>query len=211
VPWFRFSGLVYTAGKRAATVALLVTAAFGAPPASSPGELRDIAPPVEMPPDPVWPYYAAAAVCVVAAAAAGMYLVRRRRAAARAAEAAAALRPGPPHEVALEALRILETTNHASREDQEVFYTRLVDILRGYIAGRFWVNAPDATASELLAALCRTGEVGVKHQRLLRALVEEADLVKFAGSVFSTEAPGRALQACRSFVRDTAMEEAHAL
>jgi len=211
VPWFRFSGLVNTAARGGAAVALLAIAAFGAPPASAPGELRDIAPPVEMPEDPVWPYHAAAAACAAAAAGAGAYVVSRRRAAARAAVAAAALRPGPPHEVALEALRVLEAQAPATRADQKAFYIRLADILRGYVAGRFGVDAPEATASELLATLCRTGEIGAEHQRLLRAVVSESDLVKFAGSVPTQDAPGRALQACRSFVRETAREVSDAV
>jgi DNA-binding transcriptional ArsR family regulator len=209
VRWFLFSGLASIAARRAAAFALLAAAAFGAP--GPPGELRDIAPPVEMPGDPVWPWYAAAGVFAAAAAGVGVYAVRRRRAAARAAAEAAALLPRPPHEEAMEALRLLARAAPASREQHAAFYTRLAEILRRYIARRFGVDAPEATSSELLAALRENGAVAEERHGLLRELFGESDLVKFAALVPPGDAPGRALERCRSFVRETAMEVEHAL
>ena len=67
MPWFRFFALAIAAAR------------FGAAVPSLPGELRDLAPPVEMPDDPVWHFYLAGAVCVVLIAAALIFVVRRRR------------------------------------------------------------------------------------------------------------------------------------
>jgi hypothetical protein len=89
-----------------------------------------------------------------------------------------------------------------------------VEILRAYIAGRFAIEEPDATASELLSALFKTADLAAEHQRLLRGIVSESDLVKFAARLPPPDAPARALCACREFVHETAVQEeaaAHAL
>jgi hypothetical protein len=162
---------------------------------SAPGELRDLAPPAEMPDDPVWHLYIAGAVSVVLVAAAIVLAIRRRR-------PAPTLHPVPPQQVALDALRQLE---NAALEPR-LFYTRLVEILRAYIAGRFNVHEPDATASELLTVLFTTADIGAEHRRILRGVITESDLVKFAARLPEPNAPARAISACRDFVRETAVE-----
>ena len=193
MPWSPSSGLANTAAR-------LTAAAVLAPP----GELRDIAPPVEMPDDPVWHLYLAAVVCIALIAAAVTFYVRRRR-----PEPVAP--PVPPQETALEALLQLES----AALDPRAFYTRLIEILRAYIAVRFGVDEPDDTASELLSALSKAAEVSEAHLLLLRGIVTESDLVKFAARLPAQDAPARALRACRDFVRETAVveaeEAAHAL
>jgi hypothetical protein len=61
------------------------------------------------------------------------------------------------------------------------------------------------------AALRENGAVAEERHGLLRELFGESDLVKFAALVPPGDAPGRALERCRSFVRETAMEVEHAL
>jgi len=193
VPWSPSSGLANTAAR-------FTAAAVMAPP----GELRDIAPLVDMPDDPVWHFYLAGAVCILLIAAAVVFVVRRRR-------PEPVVTPVPPQETAIEALLDLEK----AALDPRVFYTRLIDILRAYIATRFGVDQPDDTASELLAALFSTTEISDGHKRLLRDIVSESDLVKFAARLPAPDAPSQALHACRDFVRETAVVEeaevAHAL
>ena len=99
--------------------------------------------------------------------------------------------------------------------DPRAFYTRLIDILRAYIAARFGVDEPDDTSSELLAALFKAAEISEAHRLILRGIVTESDLVKFAARLPAPDAPARALSACGEFVRETAVVEetevAHAL
>lgn len=194
----RFSGLANTA----VSLALLTMAASGAAP---PGELRDIAGPVEMPDDPVWHWYAVAVAGAAAVAGAVALVVRRRRAAERAAAEAAALLPDPPYEEAMKALHQLA----GERLDTEALYTRLTEIVRRYVARRFGVDAAEATSAELLGAL--RGAIAEEHERLLRAFFTEADLVKFAAFVPAAESARRAVEVCRGFVRETAMEAGRAL
>ena len=189
--WFRSSAL--------AIAAVSLRAAGQVPP----GELRDIAPAVEMPADPTWPLYLTISVCVVLIGAAILFVVRRRR-------PKPVIVPVPPQRVALDALRELEDGRHEPR----VFYIRLMEILRAYIAERFGVHEPDATSSELMTELFRAAEIASEHQHLLRVIVRESDLVKFAGCLSTVDAQVQCLAACRRFVRETAVEQevvSHAL
>ena len=186
--WYRFSAL--------ATVVVKVQAA-----ASAPGKLRELAPPVEMPPDPVWHLYAGGIACIVLVTVAVILVLRRRR-------PLPVVDPVPPQQTALTALQELECDPPEPKD----FYTRLVDILRSYIDGRFGIHESDATASELLTALFKAGEFSVEQQRLLHDVVCESDLVKFAAFRPSPDAQSQALNACREFIVETAVEEqAHAL
>jgi hypothetical protein len=187
VPWSPFFAL-------AKLVAISTLGAAATPP----GELRDIASQVEMADDPVWHFYLAGTLSMLCVVAGVVAYARRRRVEPPAPTA-------PPHETALAALQELE---HAAL-DARAFYTRLVDILRAYIATRFGVDAPDDTASELLAALFQAVATSDRHQSLLRSVVNESDLVKFAGRVPAADAPARALSACREYILDT--EASHAL
>jgi hypothetical protein len=184
VLWSRFFALAIAA------VSPLASAQTGL------GELRDIAPPVEMPDDPVWHLYLAGAIVALSVVAGIVFAIRRKRPAPEAP-------PVPPHRTALEALRRLED----SVVEPRIFYTRLTEILRAYIAGRFGIDEPDATASELLAATFRSMEITPQRQSVLRALISEADLVKFAGRIPAPDAPARAMRDCRDFILETALEE----
>ena len=190
--WFRFFALA---------IAAVWLDAAGSPP----GELRDLEPPVEMPADPVWHLYLAGAACVLLVAGAIVLTVRRRR-------PPPVVHPIPPQQTALAALDELERAS----EDPRVFYIRLVDILRSYVAARFDLRKPDDTASELMTALFEAVEISEEHQRLLREIISESDLVKFAARLPAPDAPAQSLSACRKFIRemtpDPGMpEDAHAL
>jgi Domain of unknown function (DUF4381) len=185
VRWSRFFALAIAAASRDATAQ------------TAPGELRDLAPPVEMPPDPVWHLFVAGAICTILLGAGIVFAIRRLR-------PVPVVRPVPPQETALEALRELETAD----ADPKAFYIRLIEILRAYMAGRFGIDEPDATGSELLALVFQQAhQILPEHRLLLRALVDEADLVKFAGRLPQPHVRVRALAACRDFVRRTAVPE----
>lgn len=77
---------------------------------------------------------------------------------------------------ALEALRA-ERLPEAGR--QKEFYSRLADILRGFVGELFRVEALESTTAELSLNLRRAG-APAKVIAGLRELLEEADLVKFA-------------------------------
>jgi hypothetical protein len=85
----------------------------------------------------------------------------------------------PPHVRAIRELNELQHQKLWQNGRHKEYYTRLTDILREYLDGRYGVDAPEMTSEEILAALKRVG-VSAKHFADLQRLLGESDLVKFA-------------------------------
>ncbi|MEI8064039.1 MAG: hypothetical protein WCH84_08240, partial [Verrucomicrobiota bacterium] len=116
-----------------------------------------------------WWWLVLAVAVVVLAGWLSWWWVKRLR---RHGPTATAAPPPSPLEVALAALQRLREVNLPVAE----FYTRLADIVRQFIEGRYDLHAPDRTTEEFLA------EASLPEQQmaLLRVFLHEADLVKFA-------------------------------
>ncbi|MBN1399388.1 MAG: hypothetical protein JXA74_01045, partial [Anaerolineae bacterium] len=78
-------------------------------------------------------------------------------------------------------------------------YTLVTDCLRVYIEGRYQVPAMDRTSYELLRDLERMAPPQ-ETVAILRALLNEADLVKFARAQPSVAAAHEALARARTYV-----------
>ncbi|HYX90433.1 MAG TPA: hypothetical protein VE782_02640 [Myxococcaceae bacterium] len=155
-----------------ATVEVVATVAEGGRDAA---ELRDIRPPEAVP----VPSYTMAWILLGAAAAAALTLLAwrwwRRPRPAQAISA-----PPRPLEVRTrEALEALSRENLPSQGRIKEYYSRLSEIVRGYVGERYAVEALECTSSELLAAL---RQVAAPHlpRELLAEFLSESDLVKFA-------------------------------
>ncbi|MGE0076488.1 MAG: hypothetical protein AB7S48_01360 [Bacteroidales bacterium] len=86
----------------------------------------------------------------------------------------------PPHVIALRELTHLRDEKRWNTENHKQYYTHLVDILRIYLEGRFGINAPEQTTSEILSEI---NKVDYEFGSLLndfQELLFVADLVKFA-------------------------------
>lgn len=88
--------------------------------------------------------------------------------------------PAGPYEAASTRLHRLERRNPTGREACTAFYVDLTETLRIYLARRVGVRALERTTPEVLAALHRRPEVNEAVVRRLQAVLEQADLVKFA-------------------------------
>lgn len=104
------------------------------------------------------------------------WLVRmwRRRPASHAAE-----NDEPPHVAAIGALEALHAQKLWQNNRHKLYYTRLTDILRQYIEGRWGVAAMEMTTDEIMSAMSGRG-VGKASLDGLRGVLRSADLVKFA-------------------------------
>jgi hypothetical protein len=169
------------------------TAVVAAPPFSLP--LRSVVPgegaalrgfaPLASFPGPWWPW-ALLAIAVVGLLALLVYWWWTRRRADHApafAEGAvpAHTPPEPPHKVALRALRFLEiNTDFDDEAHLKPFYVELADVLRTYLAQRLGVPARERTTAELARLLRRRAEVPRRVAGQVAAVLELADLVKFA-------------------------------
>jgi hypothetical protein len=141
-----------------------------------------------------------AALLSAAAAGAAYALWRRKR--SRAAAAAEAARV-PPHEAALAALDALERDLSLPGKD---FHTRLADVLRAYLEGRYAVPALDRTTAEIFQECRRSGlDTSVCGQ--VRDVLESSDLSKFAKREPSDDDKLRDLRAARDLVARTRPRE----
>ena len=135
--------------------------------------------------------------CVAAALA--FWLWKRRR----PTIATETVAPLSAYEVAIQALRQLLDENLMGRGEVEAFYTRLSDIVRHYLEGRFGLRAPERTTEEFLYEVSRDNALTPEHQELLGVFLQEADLVKFARFRPGLADMKRAFDAAEEFVRET--------
>lgn len=125
------------------------------------------------------------------------YLARRTRPQRRA--------PVPvPHEIALRAIDELEQSGLAERGDWDRFFTRLSDIVRTYVEGRFGLRAPEQTSEEFLGSLDRSPVLTLVQRELMARFLEQSDWVKFARGTSTPSDAHSALASARDFVRTTA-------
>jgi len=86
----------------------------------------------------------------------------------------------PPHVVALRELDKLRGEKLWQNNRTKDYHTRLSDVIRTYVEGRFGVTAMEMTSEEILAGLQKTGFEDNNLVDRLRKLLSLADLVKFA-------------------------------
>lgn len=84
----------------------------------------------------------------------------------------------PAHEIALDALKELYNSDLLEKEQYKNFFSKLSEILRLYIEGRFFVSALEETTYEIMYDMEKHLEE--KHIVMLTFVLEQSDLVKFA-------------------------------
>lgn len=136
------------------------------------------------------------ALLILAAVLALAYWLWKRR---HPTEGVPAVPPLTPYELATRELQRLREEN----PPVEVFYTRLSDIVRHYLEGRFHLRAPERTTEEFLYEVSQDRTLAQEHKDLLGAFLQESDLVKFARHHPEQSDKQRALEAAEKFVRDT--------
>lgn len=87
--------------------------------------------------------------------------------------------PIPPYEKAIQALQALKEEKLWQGGQDKQYYTRLTDILREYLDGRFSINAMEMTSTEILETLRRNSETRIV-ERYMKEILKVADFVKFA-------------------------------
>jgi hypothetical protein len=86
----------------------------------------------------------------------------------------------PPHERALKALAALRGRSLVQQPAVEPLYRELSSIVRRYIEERFGLRATGRTTEEFIREAAGSGLLSAAHQELVRAFLEQCDLVKFA-------------------------------
>ena len=94
----------------------------------------------------------------------------------------------PPFDRAIEELKALENEPLSAQEEYKNYYSRLTDVVRRYLEEEAKIDALESTSEELLIKLelrknAGTLDLDSKTLRSLRAVLQNADLVKFAKSM----------------------------
>ena len=130
-----------------------------------------------------------------------IYLVAHRRRKEQAEEE----QRGPVEPPHLKAIRELETLHNQKvwqSNKHKLYYTRLTDILREYIFGRYGVRAMEMTSDEIVEAASSL-TLSPKNFRDLSKILRLADYVKFAKHIPSAEENEEAYYGAYYFVEET--------
>jgi hypothetical protein len=148
-----------------------------------------------------WPLWVWGALLLSALALAGGLVYAWRRWGEEDASASDADDDPPtPYRDAMERLQGLDRRNPTGQAARKAFYVDLTDTLRVYLARRLGVRALEQTTAEMLAALRRRPEVQEGVLRRLQAVLEQADLVKFADAEPSPERSQSVLEEARGVI-----------
>jgi hypothetical protein len=146
-------------------------------------EKHDLKPQATLPRPPVWPWL----LLGILVAALLYYIAQRllprlRRRKEAELEAAEPVDDRPPEIIAYEELDRITALNLPTQGEFKRHYTLVTDCVRTYIEGIYHVPAMDRTTGELMTSLrlLRSAQVTGEPISLLRSLLEESDLVKFA-------------------------------
>lgn len=88
----------------------------------------------------------------------------------------------PPHIIAMRELDRLKSEKRWQRKETKLYYSRLTEIIRRYIEGRFAIMAMEQTTDEILIEFEGQEILSEDDYQLLREMLSQADLVKFAKS-----------------------------
>ena len=163
-------------------------------------EKRDLKPLASLPRPPEWPWVVAGIAAAALLTVGIQKLVRWHRARSGAGDVTTMpVDDRFPEEMAYEELARIEALDLPAQRQFKLHYTLVTDCVRVYIEGIYAVPAMDRTTGEVLLGVRGTGLDG-SGSRLLRAMLEEADLVKFAKLVPSIEGARLAVGQVRRFV-----------
>lgn len=158
-------------------------------------DLADLKPPASLPPDYRTLRLALAGLLALLAVAGAAAWIWRRVAPHLAAVEVPndPFRRMPPHEWAYEELRALLERRLVEEGRIDVFHDELSRIVKQYLGGRYRVDLLEKTTSEVPGALRPAGAED-SAVRGVRALLEQADMVRFARSVVDGETCRRAVE-----------------
>lgn len=114
--------------------------------------------------------------------------------------------PVPPHVAAIKALESLREQHLWQSGEYKGYYSKLTDILRTYISGRYGVAAMEMTSAEIIAA-SKELELPKRCEMELQELLRDADLVKFAKAEIEASKNEGYFESVRIFVNLTKVEE----
>lgn len=111
-------------------------------------------------------------------------------------------KPVPPYELAISQLNELQSKQLWQKGAEKEYYTQLTEILRGYLAGRFGINAMEMTSPQIAEAIA-DNEYASEYAMLVNTVLFEADFVKFAKAKPMADQNQQAFSSTRKFIELT--------
>jgi hypothetical protein len=113
----------------------------------------------------------------------------------------------PPHVAAIRELEALHNQKLWQNNKHKAYYTRLTDILREYLQGRYGIRAMEMTSEEIATAM---QGIEIQEQRYadLREILRTADFVKFAKYAPDADSNETAYSKAYYFVEETKQTDA---
>lgn len=113
----------------------------------------------------------------------------------------------PPHELAIEALDQLKADKFWQQGMTKHYYISLSNIIREYLERQFAINALEETSYDILQKM-RHSQLENATMQMLRQLLSQADLVKFAREKPTPQENEQVLDLAYRFVKETTPEMA---
>lgn len=109
----------------------------------------------------------------------------------------------PAHKIAFRELEMLRKEELWQKGEVKEYYSRLSDILRRYIDGRFDVQSPELTTDETVRKLQRSGLLKNEVLSVVKLILSDSDMVKFAKFLPDEEVNRTSIEKAVSFVEIT--------
>jgi len=109
----------------------------------------------------------------------------------------------PPWVIAYRHIEQLKKDQLIKQGEVKEYFTRLSDIVRHYLEGRFALRAPEMTTEEFLWELKRSSCLGERQKEFLRNFLNSCDMVKFAKHPSSDSEMEKVLTAAVSLIDET--------
>jgi hypothetical protein len=113
----------------------------------------------------------------------------------------------PPHIIAFKELSLLKTEKLWQQGKIKLYYTRVTDIIRKYIEGRFSILAMEKTSDEILADIKKNRIDEIYSFDKLREMFYTSDLAKFAKYQPSSDENEESFKTAFEFVTSTQPKE----
>lgn len=155
-------------------------------------EIRDIAPPIDVFPYPLWMIVTAGILALLIVLLAGWLVVRKLR-------QKPPVPPPTPRAAAMRSLNALR--EQVEKLDPYAFSIAVSDVLRGFVANQFGLHATQQTSPEFLAAIQGAAAFSADDRESLARFLERCDLIKFARIDATTADSAELLNRAIAFVQ----------
>ncbi len=164
--------------------------------------LRDIRPPIAPPVSWAWLWWL---IGILIIGGISYYLWWRYRNRPKVVPRFRRIKIEPAHEIAFRELDQLLRQDFLERGEYKAFFSELSNILRRYLANRYFIPAPEETSEEILRSAIEL-ELNEEEIHLLRSVLTLADQIKFARYIPHRDEIDRAIEQSKQFIHKTRKE-----